>query len=96
MITTAAVRTAATTAEYGWYSVLPISRFFEDVSKLLELARKESQACLEHPSLPLWYMLHLQAQGFVQEPKMIDIALQASLRSRIASYLHGGGHETCI
>lgn len=67
----------------------------EDVSKLLVLAEKKKvRLAWNNPSLPLWYLLHLQApKGFVQDPKMIESALakQFPSFSSSASYLLGDG-----
>lgn len=67
----------------------------EQVSKLLAFAeQKKVKLAWNNPSLPLWYLLHLQApKGFVQDPKMIESALakQFPSFSNSASYLLGEG-----
>lgn len=67
----------------------------EQVSKLLAHAeQKKVKLAWNNPSLPLWYLLHLQApKGFVQDPKMIESALSKQFPSfsSDASYLLGDG-----
>lgn len=67
----------------------------EQVSKLLAHAeQKKVKLAWNNPSLPLWYLLHLQApKGFVQDPNMIESALakQFPSFSSDASYLLGDG-----
>jgi hypothetical protein len=67
----------------------------EQVSELLGLAeQKKVKLAWNNPSLPLWYLLHLQVpKGFVQDPKMIESALAKQFPSFTsdASYLLGEG-----
>ncbi len=67
----------------------------EQVSNLLAHAEKKKvRLAWNNPSLPLWYLLHLQApKGFVQDPKMIESALTKQFPAfrGDAAYLLGEG-----
>jgi hypothetical protein len=54
-----------------------------DVKKEMEYAqRRKVKLAWNNPSLPLWYLLHLQApRGFVGDPKVIEQALRRELPS---------------
>ncbi len=63
----------------------------QDVKQAQTLAQqKKVKLAWNNPSLPLWYLLHLQSpKGFVQDPKMIETALASQFPafSPDASYL---------
>ena len=95
---TARMRTAGSyTSAWLVFGLADLGLSVTDVQEQMAYAeRRKVQLAWNNPSLPLWYLLHMQApRGFVADPNAINAAIKRQFPTFTddASYLLGDGMD---